>query len=67
MSIKKGKKTSVEGPIKSFIMGTGVVALLSGAATVYNGVTGQGLLIIVSSVVILWLGSKIPNKNRVEW
>lgn len=65
--IKKGKKTSVEGPIKSFIMGTGFLGLIGGGTLLYNGVVDHGLIIFGISAAALWLGSKIPNKNRVEW
>ena len=66
MDVKTGKHSKVEGPFKSFIMGSGVVGLLSGGAMIYNGEM-QGIAVVAVSIAALWLGSKIPDKNRVEW
>ena len=66
MTVKNGKHSKVEGPFKSFIMGAGVLGILFGATQLYNGdMTGVGVL--GGSILALWLGSKIPDKNRVEW
>lgn len=66
MAVKKGKHSKVEGPFKSFVMGCGGFGLLVGGYSVYDG-NMAGLAIIGGSIAALWLGSKIPDKNRVEW
>lgn len=67
MPVRNGKHSKVEGPFKSFIMGGGGFGLIVGGFTVYNGNVGAGVLILLGSALALWLGSKIPDKNRVEW
>lgn len=67
MTIKKGTHSKVEGPFKSFIMGVGLFGILGGGVTIYNGEAGAGALVLIGSILAVWLGSKIPDKNRVEW
>lgn len=67
MQVRKGKHSEVDGPFKSFIMGMGGFGLLMGAFVAFNQNVGGGILIALGSIVVLWLGSKIPNKNRIEY
>lgn len=64
--MQKGKHTKVDGPVKSFIGGCGVVALVGGGVLIY-GSDPSGLAWLAGGAAALWIASKIPSKNRVEW
>ncbi|MDQ0314615.1 hypothetical protein [Amorphus orientalis] len=67
MAVKKGKHTKVEGPFKSFVMVCGVVGLLLAFGAFANGTAGFGIVVLLVAIAVLFLGSKIPDRNRVEW
>lgn len=67
MSVKKGKHTKVESPFKAFVMGAGLVGLLLAVGAFVNGTAGAGVVMLLAAITILFLGSKIPDRNRVEW
>lgn len=67
MQIKKGKKESVEGPIKGFFMFVGGFACFLAAIAFFNGAICAGLVWGGIGVGIFAITSRFKNKTRITY
>jgi|GEM_PF-4565965 len=67
MQTKKGKHTKEEGPIKGFLMGLSLIIIIGGLALLFGSGDVAGFVWIVIGGVVMWLASKIRDKNVLRW
>ncbi len=67
MDVKKGKKESVEGPVKGFFMFVGGFMIFMGLIAFFTGDMGAGLFTGALGVGILAITSRFKNKTRITY
>ena len=65
MRVVKGKKESVEGPVKSFFMGLGIISLFLALGGFINGDVGMGLFYGGIGIGVIAIASRFKNKTRI--
>jgi len=67
MDVKKGKKESVEGPVKGFFMVVGGFFILMAIVGFFNADIAFGLISGGIGVGIFAIASRFKNKTRITY
>ena len=67
MKIQKGKRESVEGPVKGFFYVVGFLVLLIALGAFLNGAVGVGFVWGGIGAGIIAIASRFRNKTRITY